>query len=200
MTRSVILHKYSRLINCSSKIRYNVFPQYHFGFSCVNFTVYPDKGSCNSYINHSEQHHIFSSKFNAAFNCSTLRQISFLRTESNEPFPVTTEQVKLWLITEMKTIPLFFSPYDVISGKFQSALLILFRNLILRKSYSTVQIYFIKSSVNSVSWYFNAKFSIDPFIDGGCCHKLILFSFITNPSVFPFSRFPRSARWFLDFT
>ena len=48
----------------------------------------------------------------------------------------------------------------------------MFRLLI---SYSTVQIYFIKSSGNSVSWYFNAKVSISSFRDRGCCRKSILF-------------------------
>ena len=75
---------------------------------------------------------------------SVLRRISFLRTASNETSPVTTEQVKLWLIAERNTIPLFFSPYDAFSGKFQSAHFVLFRNVTLHGSYSTVQIYFIK--------------------------------------------------------
>ena len=120
-------------------------------------------------------------------------------TASNEPSPVTTEQVKLWLIAEMNTILLFFRPYDMFGGKFQSTHLVLFRNVKLRRSYSTVQIYFIKSSGNSVSWYINAQFSISPFRDSSSCHKSILFWFISNPSVFPCNSFPRPARWFLGF-
>ena len=53
----------------------------------------------------------------------------FLRTALNEPSPVTTEH-----IAEMNIIPLFFSPYDVFSGKFQSAHFVLFRNVRLCKS------------------------------------------------------------------
>ena len=97
----------------------------------------------------------------------------------------------------MNTIPLFFSPYDVFIGKFQSAHFVLFRNVRLCRSYKTVQIYFIKSSGNSVPWYFNAKVIwVFAFRDSGCCRKSIpfFFLFITNPSVFPFSSFPRPAR------
>ena len=100
----------------------------------------------------------------------------------------------------MNTIPLFLSPYDVFSGKFQSAHFVLFRNVRLHRSYSTVQIYFIKSSGNSVPGYFNAKVSISFFRDSGCCRKLILFWFITNPSVIPCCSFSRLARWFHGFT
>ena len=120
-----------------------------------------------------KHHHTSSSKFNAAF--SVLRQISFLRTASNEPSPNITEQVKLWLITEMNTIPQFLSPYDVFSGEFQLAHFVLFRNVRLCRSYLTVQIYFIKSSGNSVPWYFNANVCISSFRDSGCCCKSILF-------------------------
>ena len=83
----------------------------------------------------------------------------------------------------MNTIPLFFSSYDVFSGKFQSAHFVLFRNVRLRWSYSTVQIYFVKSSGNRVPWYFNAKVSMSSFRHRGCCRKSIIFLFITNPSV-----------------
>ena len=100
----------------------------------------------------------------------------------------------------MNSIPLFFSPYDVFSGKFQSAHFVLLRNVRLCRSNSTVQIYFIKSLGNCVPWYFNAKVSINSFRDSGCCHKSILFWFTTNPSVFPYSSFSRPARWFLGFT
>ena len=103
-------------------------------------------------------------------------------------------------IAEMNTILLFFSPYDVFSGKFQSTHFLLFRNVKLSRSFLTVQIYFIKSSGNSVPWYLNAKVSIRSFRDSCCCHKSILFWFIANPSVFPCSCFPRPARWFLSFT
>ena len=71
----------------------------------------------------------------------------------------------------MNIIPLFFSPYEVFSGKFQSTHFILFR---LRKSYSTIRIYFIKSSGNSMPGYFYAKISISSFRDSGCCCKSIL--------------------------
>ena len=96
----------------------------------------------------------------------------------------------------MNTIQLFFNPYDAFSRKFQLGHFFLFRNVRLRWSYSTVQIYFIKSSVNSVPWYFNAKVSISSFRDRGYCHESILFWFITNPSVFPCSSFPRPTRLF----
>ena len=56
----------------------------------------------------------------------------------------------------MNTILLFFCSYDLFSGKVQSAHFFLFRNVRLCRSNSTVQIYFIKSSVNSVPWHFNA--------------------------------------------
>ena len=94
----------------------------------------------------------------------------------------------------MNTIPLFFSSYDVVSWKFQSPHFIVFRIVRLRRSYSTVQIYFIKSSGKSVPWYFDGKVSISSFRDTSCCHKSILFWFITNPCVFPCSSFPRPAR------
>ena len=119
---------------------------------------------------------------------------------SNEPSPVTTEQVKLWLIAEMNTIPLFFIPYEVFRGKFQSNHFVLFRNLRLYRSYSTVLIYFIKSSGNSVPWYFNAKVSISSFTDSGCCRKSMLFWFVINLSVFICCTFPMPARCFLGFT
>ena len=115
--------------------------------------------------NHANHHHTSSSKFNAAF--STQSWISFIRTASNETSHVTTEQVKLWLIAEMNTIPLFFRPYDMFSGKFQSAHFVFFRNVRLRRSYSTVQIHFIKSPRNSVPWYFNPKVSITSIRDSG---------------------------------
>ena len=78
--------------------------------------------------------------------------------------------------------------------------LVFFGNVRLCRCYSTVQIYFIKSSGNSEPWYFNAKDSISSFRDSSCCHKWILFWFITNPSVFPCSSFPRLASWFLGST
>ena len=53
----------------------------------------------------------------------------------------------------MNTILLFFRPYDLFSGKFQLAHFALFRNVSLRKSYSTVQVHFIKYSGNSVPGY-----------------------------------------------
>ena len=81
----------------------------------------------------------------------------------------------------MNTIPLFFSPYDVFSGEFQSIHFVLFRNVRLRKSYSTVRIYFIKSSGNCMLWYFNAKVSICSFRDCGCCCKSIHFFFYSLP-------------------
>ena len=90
--------------------------------------------------------------------------------------------------------------YDMFSDKSQLAHFVLFRNVRLCRSYSTVQIYFIKSSGNCVLWYFNAKVSISSFRDSSCCHKLILFWFIINLSIFPCSSFPRPARWFLGFT
>ena len=137
--------------------------------------------SCTSSCNHAKHHHSSSSKFNDAF--SALRRISFLWTASNELSPIKIEQVKLWLITEMKTIPLFSKPYDSFRGKFQSPHFVLFRNVRVRRSYQTVQMYFIKSSGNRVTWYFIVKVSISSFRDNGCCRKLILFLFITNPSV-----------------
>ena len=39
VTRCVILHKYSWLINCSSQIRCNIFFQYIFVYNWVYFTV-----------------------------------------------------------------------------------------------------------------------------------------------------------------
>ena len=141
--------------------------------------------------NHAKHHHTSSSRFIAAFNA--LRRISFLRTASNEPSSITTEQVKLWLVAEISTTPLFFSPDDVFSGKFQSAYYVLFINVRHRRSYLTVQIRFIKFSGNSLPWYFNVKISIRSFRDSGCYRKSILFLFITNPSVFRCSGFPRPA-------
>ena len=174
--------------NCSSQIR--LFPQYLFAYSCVNFSVKPVKRF------RTKLHHTFSSKINAAF--STLRWISILTAALNEPSPVTTEYFKLWLIIVIHTIPLFFNPYDVVSGKFQSAYFVLSRNVRFRRSYWTVQIYFIKFSGNTVHWYLNAKISISSFRDSGCCCKLILF-LIHYESILC-SRFPRPARWFLGFT
>ena len=75
-----------------------------------------------------------SSKFNATF--SVLRRITFLMTASNEPSPVTTEQIKLWLIIEMNRNPQSFSPYEVFSGKFQSAHFVFCRNVKLRGSWA----------------------------------------------------------------
>ena len=95
-----------------------------------------------------------------------------------------------WLIAEKNTIPLSFSRYDVFSGKFQVAHFVLLRNVRLHRNYSTVQIYFIKSSGNSVPWYFNAKVSISSFRDSGCSRKSILFC----------NRFPRPTRLFFGFT
>ena len=77
------------------------------------------------------------------------RRISFFWTASNEPSPVTTEQVKLWLIAEMKIIPLFFSQYDVFSDKFESAHFVHLRNIRLHRSYSTVQ---ISLSLREIVW------------------------------------------------
>ena len=74
------------------------------------------------------------------------RSVILHKPASNEPYLVTTEQVKRWLIAERNTIPLFFSPYDVFTGKFQSAHFVIFRNVRLRRSCSTVQIHFIKST------------------------------------------------------
>ena len=105
VTRSVILNKYGWLINCSSHIRCNMFVQYLLVYTCVNFTVYPDKRSCNSSCNHAKHYYTSFSKSNAAF--SALKRISFLRTVSNKPSSFTTEQIKFWLIAEMNTIPLF---------------------------------------------------------------------------------------------
>ena len=81
----------------------------------------------------------------------------------------------------MDTIPLFFSQYDMFSGKFQSAHFVLYRNVRLCRIYLTIQIYFIKSSGNSAPWYFNAKVSISSFRDISCCCKSILFWSFTNP-------------------
>ena len=146
--------------------------------------------------NLAKHYHTSSSKFNAAFRA--LRWIKLHRTASNEPSTVTTEQVNLWhRWNEDHALVL---PSDGFSGKFHSAHFVLFRNLRLRRSYSTVQTYFIKSLGNNVPWYFNAKVSISSFRDGGCCRKSILFWFITNPSVFPCSSFPGPAMWFLGFS
>ena len=98
-----------------------------------------------------------------------------LRLRRMNLFPVPTEQVKLWLIAKMTTIPLFCISYDVFSGKFQSPHFVLFGSVKCRSSCSATQIYFIKSSGNSVPWYFNAKVSINSFRDSSCCCKLILF-------------------------
>ena len=46
----------------------------------------------------------------------------------------------------MNTIPQFISPYDVFSGEFQSDHFVLYRNVRVRRSDTTVQIYLIKSS------------------------------------------------------
>ena len=70
------------------------------------------------------------------------------------------------------------------SGKFEFTYFVHCRKVRLRRSYPTVYIYFIKSSGNSVPWYFNAKVSIRSFKDCGYRHKSILFWFITNLSVF----------------
>ena len=43
----------------------------------------------------------------------------------------------------------------MLCNQFQSAHFVLFRNVRLRRSYTTVQIYSIKSSGNSVPWYIN---------------------------------------------
>ena len=77
---------------------------------------------------------------------------------------------------------------------------LLFRNIRLCSCYSTVQIYFIKSSENSVPWNFNAKLSISSFKESRCWCKSMLFGFITNPSIFSCNSFPRLARWFFGFT
>ena len=154
------------------------FLQYLFVYSFINFTVLPNKRSCTSRWNLAKHHHTSSSKFNVAF--SALRLILFLRTASNEPSAIITEQVKLWLLTEINTITLFFSPYDMFNDKFQSTHFVLFNYVRLRRSYSTVQIYFIKSSGNIVPCYFNAKVSIRSFRDSALCRKSILFEFITN--------------------
>ena len=105
---------------------------------------------------------------------SVLRGISFFRTASNEP-SVTTEQVKHWLIAGRNTIPMFFSLYDVFSGKFQSVHFVIFRDVCLRRSYWTVKIYFMKSLGNSVPWYFDSKVSISFFRDNDCCRKSVFF-------------------------
>ena len=55
---------------------------------------------------------------------------------------------------------MFCGPYEVFSGKFQSAHFVLLRNVRLRRSYSTVKIHLIKFSLNSEPWYFNANVSI----------------------------------------
>ena len=81
--------------------------------------------------NHTKHHDTFYYKFNAAFRA--WRQISFLRTASNKHSPVTTKEIKLWLIAEMNT--LFFSPYGVFSAKFQSIHFVLFSKISLCRSY-----------------------------------------------------------------
>ena len=138
---SVILRRYSRLINCSFQIRYNMFLQNLFALILPCSLTRGPQPAVEIMPNTITS----STKFNAAF--SALWRILFLRTVSNEPSPITTEQVKLWLIAEMNTISLFFGSYDVFSDKFQSAHFVIFRNVRLYRSYSTVQIYFIKSYI-----------------------------------------------------
>ena len=97
----------------------------------------------------------------------------------------------------MNTIPLFFSQYYIFSSKFQSAHFVLFRNVRLCRSYSTVQIYFIKSLGNSVLSYFNAKVSINSFRDSSC-HKSILslaVVFLGKPGGFLASHDPVSSNF-----
>ena len=87
------------------------------------------------------------------------------------------------------------SSIHMIIGKFPSVHIVPFRNLRLRRSNLTVQVYFIKSSGNKVPWYFNTKVNISSFEN-----RSFFFLFITNLSVFPWSSFPCPARLFLGFT
>ena len=80
----------------------------------------------------------------------------------------------------MNTILQLISQYDVFSGKFH---FVLFRKVKLRRNYSTVQIYFIKYSRNSVPWYFYAKVSISSLRGRGYFHKQFFFySLPVHPS------------------
>ena len=145
-----------------------MFLQCFYEYNFLNFTAQPD--------NHAKHHHTSYSKVKAAF--SALRRS---RTTSNQPYPVTIAQVKLWLIAEMTIISLFFCSNDVSSGKFHSVYFVLFINVRCRRRKSTVQIYFIKFSGKNVPWYLNAKVRIRSIRDGGRCRKSIIFWFITNP-------------------
>ena len=128
---------------------------------------------CTSNRNHAKHHHTSFSKFNAAL--SALHQTNLLPSQLNR---LNFDSSLKWPQSHCSSVHMTFS------SKFLSAQFVLFRYVRLRRSYLTVQIYFLKSSGNSVPWYFNAKVSINSFRDSRCCQKSILFWFITNPSVF----------------